>query len=64
MQACHRLHGVTMPQRGVSKRVTVRFEQVGAGGRIAESAIAAEESASEENPESVGQSGKSALTNN
>jgi hypothetical protein len=53
-----------MPQRGVSKRVTVRFEQVGAGGRIAESAIAAEESASEENPESVGQSGKSALTNN
>lgn len=36
MQACHRLHGVTMPQRGVSKRVTVRFEQVGAQGRIAE----------------------------
>jgi chromosome segregation protein len=40
MQACHRLHGVTMPQRGVSKRVTVRFEQVGVGGRIAESALA------------------------
>lgn len=39
MQACHRLHGVTMPQRGVSKRVTVRFEQVGAGGKIAESAV-------------------------
>ena len=64
MQACHRLHGVTMPQRGVSKRVTVRFEQVGAGGRIAESAIAAEESASEESAESVGHSGESALTNN
>ena len=42
MQACHRLHGVTMPQRGVSKRVTVRFEQVGVGGRIAESALADE----------------------
>lgn len=42
MQACHRLHGVTMPQRGVSKRVTVRFEQVGVGGRIADSALAAE----------------------
>lgn len=40
MQACHRLHGVTMPQRGVSKRVTVRFEQVGVGGRIADSALA------------------------
>ncbi len=39
MQACHRLHGVTMPQRGVSKRVSVRFEQVGAGGRIADSAV-------------------------
>ncbi len=39
MQACHRLHGVTMPQRGVSKRVSVRFEQVGAGDRIAESAV-------------------------
>ena len=64
MQACHRLHGVTMPQRGVSKRVTVRFEQVGAGGRIAESAIAAEESASEENSELVAKSGESALTNN
>lgn len=39
MQACHRLHGVTMPQRGVSKRVSVRFEQVGSGGTIAQSAV-------------------------
>jgi chromosome segregation protein len=48
MQACHRLHGVTMPQRGVSKRVSVRFEQVGSDGRIAQDAIdaaAAEEPA-------------------
>ena len=44
MQACHRLHGVTMPQRGVSKRVTVRFEQVGVGGRIADSALSEEDS--------------------
>jgi hypothetical protein len=28
-----------MPQRGVSKRVTVRFEQVGVGGRIADSTL-------------------------
>ncbi len=42
MQACHRLHGVTMPQRGVSKRVSVQFEQVGTGGRIAPSALQGE----------------------
>ncbi len=39
MQACHRLHGVTMPQRGVSKRVSVRFEDVGHGGKIAASVV-------------------------
>ncbi|HMN97156.1 MAG TPA: chromosome segregation protein SMC [Phycisphaerales bacterium] len=35
MQACHRLYGVTMQERGVSKRVAVQFEHVGDGGRIA-----------------------------
>ncbi|MDA0803025.1 MAG: chromosome segregation protein SMC [Planctomycetota bacterium] len=34
MQACHKLYGVTMPQRGVSRRVSVRFDQVGRDGKI------------------------------
>jgi chromosome segregation protein len=38
MQSCDLLYGITMPQRGVSKRVAVRFEEVGADGRIAKSA--------------------------
>ena len=36
MQACHELHGVTMAERGVSRRVSVRVDQVGADGRIRE----------------------------
>jgi chromosome segregation protein len=39
MQACHELHGVTMAERGVSRRVTVRVDQVGADGRIREDAL-------------------------
>ena len=39
MQACHELHGVTMAERGVSRRVTVKVDQVGDDGRIAASAI-------------------------
>jgi len=34
MQACDMLYGVTMPERGVSRRVAVRFDQVGEDGRI------------------------------
>jgi chromosome segregation protein len=34
MQACDRLFGVTMPERGVSRRVTVKFDEVGRDGRI------------------------------
>ncbi len=45
MLACDRLYGVTQPQRGVSKRVTVRVDEVGDGGRISKSAT---ERASEE----------------
>ena len=34
MQACDMLYGVTMQERGVSKRVSVRLEQIGADGEI------------------------------
>ncbi len=34
MQACHALHGVTMAERGVSRRVSVRVDQVSSDGRI------------------------------
>ncbi len=38
MQACHQLYGVTMPERGVSRRVAVKFDEVGADGRLAKAA--------------------------
>ena len=40
MQMCDTLYGVTMPEQGVSKRVAVRFDEVGAGGQLSESAAA------------------------
>ena len=39
MQATDKLFGVTMQERGVSKRVEVRFDQVGDDGEIAKDAI-------------------------
>ncbi|MCZ6834975.1 MAG: hypothetical protein O7G85_04305, partial [Planctomycetota bacterium] len=39
MQACDQLYGVTMQERGVSKRVSVRVEEVGQDGRIDAKAI-------------------------
>lgn len=41
MQAADSLYGVTMQERGVSKRVAVRLEQVGANGQIREGAASA-----------------------
>jgi chromosome segregation protein len=35
MRICDKLYGVTMPQRGVSRRVSVRFDEVGDEGKIA-----------------------------
>ncbi|MCH2161331.1 MAG: chromosome segregation protein SMC, partial [Phycisphaerales bacterium] len=39
MQACDRLFGVTMPERGVSRRVTVKFDEIGEGGRLSRDAV-------------------------
>ena len=43
MQAADLLYGITMQERGVSRRVAVRFDQVKADGRISADAIAAED---------------------
>ncbi|MEM6332680.1 MAG: chromosome segregation protein SMC [Planctomycetota bacterium] len=43
MQVCDKLYGVTMQERGVSKRVPVSFEQVGHDGAIDASAVQAAE---------------------
>ncbi|MFM7133191.1 MAG: chromosome segregation protein SMC [Planctomycetota bacterium] len=49
MQACHQLYGVTMPERGVSRRVAVKFDEVGVDGRL--SKAAAERAATEQQAE-------------
>jgi chromosome segregation protein len=45
MQACDRLYGVTMQERGVSTRVAVRVEDVRADGKIAAIALERAEAA-------------------
>ncbi len=48
MAACDQLYGVTMQERGVSRRVSVRVEDVGSGGRISSDAIARSHGSPEE----------------
>lgn len=40
MQIAEQLYGVTMQEQGVSKRVAVKFDQVGSDGRLAETVAA------------------------
>lgn len=39
MQGCNQLYGITMQERGVSKRVSVNFDEVGSNGEISADAI-------------------------
>jgi chromosome segregation protein len=48
MTAANTLYGVTMQESGVSKRVSVRFEDVSDNGEIRAEAARAEESSADE----------------
>lgn len=39
MQGCNKLYGITMQERGVSKRVSVNFDQIGSSGEISDDAL-------------------------
>ncbi len=53
MTAATTLYGVTMQESGISKRVSVRFEEVGEDGQIAESATERPDSSADSNQRGV-----------
>lgn len=54
MHGCNRLFGVTMQERGVSKRVSVKIDQIGDDGSIASTQAATGEIASKSQPAADG----------
>lgn len=43
MQSCDVLYGITMQERGVSKRVAVQFDQIDSSGKISDEAVKAQD---------------------
>ncbi|MBB6430492.1 chromosome segregation protein SMC [Algisphaera agarilytica] len=39
MQGCNKLYGITMQERGVSKRVSVNFDQIGSDGSVSQETL-------------------------
>lgn len=59
MTAANTLYGVTMQESGVSKRVSIRFEDVGSKGEISQDAIRRSASESDDSDDSIASDGVS-----
>src|SRR5690606_32880524 len=64
MQVCDLLYGITQQERGVSKRVAVRFDQVAQGGAFTEEPQATEAEPAEADPASAAGSDAPELNGN